>query len=33
MAGFEHEQALRQELADTKTELKDPKVIDREKAY
>lgn len=31
MARFEHEQALRQELADTKTELKDRKVIDRAK--
>ena len=32
MARFEHEQALRQELADTKTELKDRKTIDRAKA-
>lgn len=31
MARFEHEQALRQELADTKTELKDRKTIDRAK--
>ena len=31
MARFEHEQALRQELAETKTELKDRKVIDRAK--
>ena len=31
MARFEHEQELRQELADTKTELKDRKVIDRAK--
>lgn len=31
MARFEHEQALRQELADTKTELKDRKIIDRAK--
>lgn len=31
MARFQHEQALRQELADTKTELKDRKLIDRAK--
>jgi two-component system, response regulator / RNA-binding antiterminator len=31
MARFQHEQALRQELADTKTELKDRKTIDRAK--
>lgn len=31
MARFEHEQALRQELADTKTELKGRKTIDRAK--
>jgi two-component system, response regulator / RNA-binding antiterminator len=31
MARFEHEQALRQELASAKTELKDRKVIDRAK--
>ena len=31
MARFEHEQALRQELASTKTELQDRKVIDRAK--
>ena len=31
MARFQHEQALRQELADTKVELQDRKVIDRAK--
>jgi two-component system, response regulator / RNA-binding antiterminator len=31
MARFEHEQALRQELADTKVELQDRKIIDRAK--
>lgn len=31
LARFEHEQALRQELADTKSELKDRKLIDRAK--
>lgn len=31
MARFEHEQSLRRELAETKTELKDRKVIDRAK--
>ena len=31
MARFQHEQALRQELADTKVELRDRKVIDRAK--
>ena len=31
MARFEHEQGLRRELADARTELKDRKVIDRAK--
>ena len=31
MARFEHEQGLRRELADAKTELQDRKVIDRAK--
>jgi response regulator NasT len=31
MARFQHEQALRAELADAKSELKDRKVIDRAK--
>ena len=31
MARFEHEQGLRQQLADAKTELQDRKIIDRAK--